>query len=132
MIEKILVVDDSEIIRGLLAEVLREDGYQVDMACNGVEAIEMLEQDNYDLVFCDVHMPRQNGLVTARRILQLAPQTKIVMTDSYPDTLAKEAQKEGALGCICKPFDLGELRSLLEKLGAPTLGKKTTVKEERR
>lgn len=113
-INKILVVDDTEIIRDLLAEVLSEDGYDVDKAHDGIEAIELVGQNNYDLVFCDVHMPRQNGLITARKILEMSTSTKVVMTDSYPDKLAKSAQEEGAICCICKPFDLGELRALLQ------------------
>ncbi len=115
-IRKVLVVDDTDIIRDLLAEVLIEDGYEVDKARDGIEAIEFVEKNDYDLVFCDVHMPRQNGLVTARKILQMSARTRVVMTDSYPDKLAKEAQQEGALCCICKPFDLGELRALLQEV----------------
>lgn len=114
-INKILVIDDTQIIRDLLVEVLRADGYEVDTACDGVEAVEMVGRADYDLVFCDVHMPRQNGLETARRIMELSSAVKLIMTDSYPDKLAKQAKREGAFGYICKPFDLGELRLLLRR-----------------
>lgn len=130
MIRKILVVDDTEIIRDLLAEVLSEDGYDVDKAADGIEAIELFEKNEYDLVFCDVHMPRQNGLVTARKILQKSAVAKVVMTDSYPDKLAREAQREGALGCICKPFDLGELRTLLSQIENDSVPGEAAVTED--
>jgi CheY-like chemotaxis protein len=114
-INKILVVDDTQIIRDLLVEVLREDGYDVEVAEDGIQAVEMVSETDYDLIFCDVHMPKQNGLITARRIMEMSKAAKLIMTDSYPDKLAKEATNEGAFGYICKPFDLGELRSLLQR-----------------
>ena len=116
MVKRILVVDDTEIIRDLLAEVLLNDGYHVDKASNGVQATEMATKEHYDLVITDMHMPRQNGLLTARKIRQLSPETFVVMTDSYPDKTAEAAQREGVVGMICKPFDLTELRNLMIKI----------------
>jgi two-component system response regulator (stage 0 sporulation protein F) len=130
VINRILVVDDTEIIRDLLAEVLREDGYEVDQARDGIEAIELAERNEYDLVFCDVHMPRQNGLITARKLLQRSSKTKVVMTDSYPDKLAGEAEAEGALCCICKPFDLAELRALMRRVEADASRAKDITEED--
>ncbi len=112
---KILVIDDTQIIRDLLVEVLRADGYDVDMARDGFEAVEMVSKSEYDIVFCDVHMPHRNGLETARRILELTSTVKLIMTDSYPAKLAEQAGQEGAFGYICKPFELGELRLLLRR-----------------
>ena len=113
---KILVVDDTEIIRDLLAEVLVNDGYQVDKAGDGIQATEMATREQYDMVITDMHMPRQNGLLTARKIRQLSPGTFVVMTDSYPDKTAEAAQREGVVGMICKPFDLTELRNRMTKI----------------
>jgi CheY-like chemotaxis protein len=96
--------------------VLHNDGYQVDQASDGIQAVEMVTHNQYDLVITDMHMPRQNGLITARRIRQLAPQLMIVMTDSYPDKLGDAASHEGVIAVICKPFDLTELRSLLHRI----------------
>jgi CheY-like chemotaxis protein len=116
LVNRILVVDDTEIMRDLLAEVLHNDGYQVDKAFDGIQAVEMVTQSQYDLVITDMHMPRQNGLITARRIRQLAPQLMIVMTDSYPDKLGDAASREGVITVICKPFDLTELRNLMHRV----------------
>ena len=115
-INTILVVDDTEIIRDLLVDVLRNDGYQVDKASDGKEAVEMVMKKHYDLVFTDMHMPRQNGLITARKVREMSPKTLVVMTDSYPDKLGEAAHKEGVIATICKPFDLTELRSLISKI----------------
>jgi CheY-like chemotaxis protein len=116
LVNKILVVDDTEIMRDLLAEVLHNDGYQVDKAIDGIQAVEMVTHAQYDLVITDMHMPKQNGLITARRIRQLAPQLMIVMTDSYPDKLGDAASREGVIAVICKPFDLTELRNLMHRV----------------
>ena len=116
LVNRILVVDDTEIMRDLLAEVLHNDGYQVDKAFDGIQAVEMVTHSQYDLVITDMHMPRQNGLITARRIRQLAPQLMIVMTDSYPDKLGDAASREGVIAVICKPFDLTELRNLMFRI----------------
>jgi CheY-like chemotaxis protein len=116
LVNKVLVVDDTEIMRDLLAEVLHNDGYQVDKALDGIQAVEMVTSNHYDLVITDMHMPRQNGLITARRIRQLAPQLAIVMTDSYPDKLGDAASREGVIAVICKPFDLTELRNLMNRI----------------
>jgi CheY-like chemotaxis protein len=115
-VNKILVVDDTEIMRDLLAEVLHNDGYQVDKAHDGVQAVEMVTKNHYDLVITDMHMPRQNGLITSRKIRHLSPQMMIVMTDSYPDKLGDAASREGVVAVICKPFDLTELRNLLRRI----------------
>jgi CheY-like chemotaxis protein len=116
LVNRILVVDDTEIMRDLLAEVLHNDGYQVDKAFDGIQAVEMVINNQYDLVITDMHMPRQNGLITARRIRKLAPQLMIVMTDSYPDKLGDAASREGVIAVICKPFDLTELRNLMHRV----------------
>ncbi len=112
-VHTILVVDDTEIIRDLLVEVLRNDGYTVDKAANGIEAVEKVRQRHYDLVFTDMHMPRQDGLTTARKVYETDPLTMVIVTDSYPDKLSQATEQPGVIGTICKPFDLAELRSVI-------------------
>jgi DNA-binding NtrC family response regulator len=73
-----------------------------------------------------VHMPLQNGLETVRRIITTKPEAQIIMTDSLPDRLANQARREGALGCLQKPFDLNELRNLIGRIrreGTVTIGR---------
>lgn len=130
LVNRILVVDDTEIMRNLLAEVLHNDGYQVDKASDGIQAVEMVTHSQYDLVITDMHMPRQNGLVTARRIRQLAPQIVIVMTDSYPDKLGDAVGREGVIAVICKPFDLTELRNLMFRIEELMAARRKPVDKE--
>lgn len=115
-VRSVLVVDDTEIIRDLLVDVLRNDGYTVDKAANGIEAVEMVQKQHFDLVFTDMHMPRQDGLVTARKVHEIDPATLVIVTDSYPDKLSHATLNAAVVGTICKPFDLAELRAVLQRV----------------
>ena len=117
-----MVADDDSVIRKLLCQVLAEDGHKVSSATNGAEAIVQLQKsagsggEDFELLLLDVHMPVMNGLETLRTVLDTFPQVSVAMMDSFPDHLAHQAQNEGALTCIHKPFDLKELREIIEKV----------------
>jgi two-component system response regulator (stage 0 sporulation protein F) len=110
---KILVADDDPIIRKLLSEVLTNDGHQVAITSNGREALEETRKLGFQLVFMDVHMPVMNGLEALLAMQELFPDLPVAMMDSYPDKLAFQAKREGALTCIHKPFDLKEIRKII-------------------
>jgi CheY-like chemotaxis protein len=111
---KILVADDDPIIRKLLSEVLTNDGHQVTVTENGYEALKKIQTQAFELIFMDVHMPVMNGLETLISIRRLRPDMAVAMMDSYPDQLVRQAENKGALTCIHKPFDLGEIREVIK------------------
>ena len=111
---RILVADDDPIIRKLLFEVLTSDGHGVTVTENGLEALKQAQRQPFEFIFLDVHMPIMNGLETLISIRRLYPEMSVAMMDSYPDQLVNQAQKEGALTCIHKPFDLKEIRGVIE------------------
>lgn len=111
---KILVADDDPIIRKLLFEVLTDDGHQVTVTENGFEALKEAQKQPFELIFLDVHMPIMNGLETLISVRNQFPGMAVAMMDSYPDQLVRQAQREGALTCIHKPFDLKEIREVIE------------------
>ncbi len=113
-IKKILVVDDTPVIRRLLCEVLVSEGYETEEAVDGMEAIEKIRLSKYDLVFCDIHMPRKNGFDTFMAAREIDPTLSFIMTDSFPDKLAEKTNKMGALCCLAKPFELEELRKTIQ------------------
>lgn len=109
-INRILIVDDTPVIRSLLEELLVSEGYSVVCATDGLEALRIIENDKIDLVFCDIHMPRKNGLDTLKESKDLDPDLLFIMTDSLPDEMAEAARQHGAISCISKPFEIKEIR----------------------
>jgi two-component system response regulator (stage 0 sporulation protein F) len=113
MAERILIIDDTPVIREFLIEVLEDAGFEVDSAENGKKGYEMASRNDYRLIFCDVHMPIMNGLQAVMEIKKIKPEIPIIMTDSMPGKTAEQAAQAGAIGCLAKPFDLNELKSMI-------------------
>ncbi|UCD17353.1 MAG: response regulator [Candidatus Zixiibacteriota bacterium] len=114
MATKVLIIDDAPVIRELLKDVLNDFGFEVDTAENGQIGYEMARGEDYALIFCDVHMPVMGGPQTVIKIKQLKPEVPIIMTDSFPDKEAERAGAAGAVRCLAKPFDLDDLRRVIE------------------
>ncbi|MDH3890849.1 MAG: response regulator [candidate division Zixibacteria bacterium] len=113
---RILIVDDSEVIRELLTEYLSEQGHQVDSAVDGQYGIEQALDGDFDIILCDLHMPRKNGYQVFTEVTAARPSSRFIMTDSLPDELARLAQEAGAYGCLTKPFDLEEVTRTVEEV----------------
>jgi two-component system, response regulator, stage 0 sporulation protein F len=115
---KILIIDDSPIIRQMLIDVLTDEGYEVEAVVDGQTGVEKALAQDYLVMLCDVHMPVKNGLEAVREIIAAKPHAQIIMTDSLPDKLARSAQQAGAICCLQKPFDVTELRNLIAGIAA--------------
>jgi DNA-binding response OmpR family regulator len=113
---KILVIDDSEVIRNLLTDFLEDMGHTVDLAINGLTGIETALADDYDIVICDIHMPKRNGYQVYTSVSKQKPDTRFILTDSLPGDLADKAQEEGVKYLLTKPFDLDQLRSMIKEI----------------
>ncbi|MBI2566989.1 MAG: response regulator [Candidatus Schekmanbacteria bacterium] len=106
----ILIVDDEESIRSLLVEFLSGEGYKTLQACDGEEAIRMVEQHRPDLVILDYMMPRVNGLEALRHIrLRFRDTYVIMLTGRGSQSTAVEVLRTGAADYITKPFKMAEL-----------------------
>ncbi|GAB4144543.1 MAG: hypothetical protein Fur0037_12320 [Planctomycetota bacterium] len=110
----ILVVDDDAIVRRSLARVLGEEGYRVDEAASGAEAVGLLEATRYELVILDLHMPLLGGLTVLQHARLRRPEIGIVVMTAFP-TLenAKESIELGALEFLPKPLDAEEIRRVV-------------------
>ncbi|HOP07813.1 MAG TPA: response regulator [candidate division Zixibacteria bacterium] len=117
--QRILIIDDSEVIRSLLAEYLTDLGYEVDLAVDGADGIEKALKGDYAAAFCDIHMPRKNGYQVYTEVSSVKSEMAFIMTDSLPDELAEMAEKAGAYCCLTKPFDLDQIKSTLAKVLPP-------------
>ncbi|MGC4086423.1 MAG: response regulator [Polyangiaceae bacterium] len=118
MSKRILVVDDSKAMRLIVRRTLRQAGfgeYEVDEACNGVEALSAIQAHRPDLVLSDWNMPEMNGyeLLKALRTAKNDVRLGFVTTESTPEmqSLANEA---GALFLIAKPFTAEQFQSALK------------------
>lgn len=114
---RILVADDSPAIRRCLRGLLdQHDDWRVcDEASNGKEAVEQFKRDKPDLIVLDFQMPEMNGLDAARRIVDLSPETPILMvTIHLSKQLSEEARKVGIRGACAK----GDIGCVVDAVGA--------------
>ena len=107
---KILVIDDEASIRKSMKDILTFEGYEVTTADNGLEGLVAVKTDKPDLVFCDIKMPKMEGIEVLERIKAIEPEIAVVMISGHGtiDT-AIEAIKKGAYDFIEKPLDLNRI-----------------------
>jgi two-component system, response regulator PdtaR len=108
---RLLVVDDDDAVRAVLAEMLEEEGFQVvGQAIDGIEGVSLALSLTPDGVLLDVRMPRMGGIEAARAILAQLPNVRIVMLSAYNDaSLQAEAKEAGVSAFLVKGCALGEL-----------------------
>jgi len=112
---RLLIVDDDEVFRQELGDLLQEEGHQVQTAPNVPKAVELLEHQDFDVVFTDLKMPRQSGMELLKEIHSRWPATLVVMITGYATVdSAVEAMKVGAFDYIRKPFQLEQVHQVLE------------------
>jgi two-component system response regulator (stage 0 sporulation protein F) len=103
---RILIVDDEQSVREVLSEYFVDQGYDVETASGGDEALAVVQQGPPDLVLLDVRMTGIDGVETLRRIRTIAPDLSVIMVTANEDVgLARETLKLGALDYVAKPFD---------------------------
>lgn len=117
---KILIIDDERAIRSSLKDILEYEKYKIEEAVDGFDGIEKLEKNTYDLVLCDIKMPKIDGMEVIEKLQNIAPETPIVMISGHGTIeTAVEAVKKGAFDFIQKPLDLNRLlvtvRNALDK-----------------
>jgi DNA-binding NtrC family response regulator len=117
---QILLIDDEKSIRKTLKEILEYEGYAVDEAQDGVEGLRMIQEGDYDIVLCDIKMPKMDGMEVLEKAGNSNPDVPIIMISGH-GTLetAVEAVKRGAFDYVAKPPDLNRLlitiRNALDK-----------------
>src|SRR5712691_3406829 len=113
---RILVVDDEPMMSDSLRQHLVEEGYSVDTAASGAEAIDLFDGGAHHLVICDVQLPDMDGLTLLRHMKDAKPNAEVIVVTGYGSVqTAVEAIKAGAFYFVEKPFDFEELLPLAEK-----------------
>jgi heterodisulfide reductase subunit A len=114
---RILVVDDELIVRESLKEWLAEEGFAVDTAASGPEALDQLFQQTYQLMLLDLKMPEMDGVEVLQKAIEEIPDLDVVMMTAYATVeTAVEAMKIGARDYLVKPFDPETLIPMVERL----------------
>lgn len=110
MPQTILIVDDEKAIRKSLTEILSFEGFVVEEAGDGVEAIKKIKENNYDCILCDVKMPKMDGIEVLQQALEARPDVPFIIISGHGNIeTAVDAVKKGAYDYISKPPDLNRL-----------------------
>ena len=114
--EKMLVVDDERSMREFLEIMLTKEGYTVQTAANGREALAQARKELFDLAILDIRMPKMDGIETLSQLKEISPETVVLMITAYASTdTAIQAMKRGAYDYITKPFKIEEIKMTIRK-----------------
>jgi two-component system chemotaxis response regulator CheY len=103
-VKKVLVVDDSRVVRSYHGNILKSAGFQVDGAADGVEALEKALSEEYDIILCDINMPRMDGLTFIKKYRELDKETPIIIITTQEEAINRQKGYEaGANLYIVKP-----------------------------
>ncbi len=117
---KILIIDDEKVIRATLKEILEYEKYEISEAQDGEEGLKKIQEEDFDLVLCDIKMPKMDGIEVLDKVANLDKQPQFIMISAHGSIeTAVEATKKGAFDFVPKPPDLNRLlltvRNALDK-----------------
>ena len=111
----ILVIDDEEIIREVIGQLLQREGYEVSTVTNGEEGLELAKGQSFDLVLLDLMLPGMGGMETLSEFVENYPETVVIMLTAYASIqTAVSATKKGAFDFVTKPFKNDELLLIIK------------------
>lgn len=128
---KILIIEDEAVIRRVLIKIISEesDSYQLSEAENGLIGVELISKEDFDLVLCDIKMPKMDGMEVLQRIKKIKPEIPVVMISGHGDLdAAVNTMRLGAFDYISKPPDLNRLLNTVRN----ALDRKELVVENKR
>lgn len=112
---RVLIIDDNLGLAKTLVFILRRKGYGAEATPDGMTALALLEEEQFDVIFLDVRMPGLNGVETLRRIRELRPKACVFLMTAYAlKELTEEAVREGARTVLRKPLDVDQVLTLIE------------------
>jgi DNA-binding NtrC family response regulator len=113
---RIIIVDDDENIRKTLKIILEDEGYVVDLAATGNEAIEMTQETAYNIALLDIRLPDMEGVELLKRIKDNVPRTRKIMVTGYPSMQnAITALNKNADAYLIKPVDIEKLLNMVKE-----------------
>ena len=119
--KRILVIGDEDGCQAHLKTLLEQEGYAVQIACDGLAGIDEMRKRRFAVVIADCHRPGLNGIEFAEFSGIARPDTPIILVSSDSNNLTKNAEEYGAMACIRKPYESTLLLSLLRTAARPVL-----------
>ncbi len=113
---KVLIVDDEQSICEEFRDILQEDGHEVELAHNGPDGIQKVQEQDFDLIFLDVLMPRMEGREVFEKIKQIKSIPVVIMSGFLPANKEKDILSLGAIACLRKPLDLTKVKDILAEV----------------
>jgi CheY-like chemotaxis protein len=111
----ILIVDDEAIVRESIRDWLQEEGYQVEVAENGEEALTLVDRRDFNVIIVDLRLPGMNGLEVLKLVKAKRPAIKSIIITAYPTDLSREQAHElGPLDYLVKPIFPADLEKLIQ------------------
>ncbi|MCW4005802.1 MAG: response regulator [Candidatus Bathyarchaeota archaeon] len=113
---RILVIDDDENIRKVVLAILKDNGYEVDTADSGSQAIAKTEKNSYDLMLVDIRLPDMEGTELLSKVHDTTPKIRKIMVTGYPTLQnAVTAVNKGADAYVMKPFDVDKMLETIKE-----------------
>ena len=114
---RILVVDDHQAVRDVVAQALEDGGYLVETAADGLEALEKVSRDSFDIMFLDVRLPGISGLDVLAKMSREFPETVVVILTAVEGVKVKNASfQHEAFAYLTKPCNLKDVTDIAERL----------------
>ena len=114
---RIIIIDDEEIMRNCLKDVLADDGFDVRALSNGEEGLRLFEEISFEIAILDVKMPGISGVEVLKTIKKISPSTEVVMITGYASvSTAVESMKLGAFDYLTKPFDMDQIKGVINEI----------------
>ncbi len=112
---RILVVDDNKDFADIFCDILKTNDYVAESCYGGSQAIEMVKNSVFDIVFLDIRMPEMDGIQTLKEIRKLHPEMTVIMMTGYSvDEMIHKALEEKASEIVYKPFEVEKILSLID------------------
>jgi DNA-binding NtrC family response regulator len=112
----VLIVDDEANYRNTLSKILSVKGYETTIAESGFQALDIMNDREFDAVLMDIKMPAMNGVETYKKMKAIRPEAVVIMMTAFSvENLIEDAIKEGAYAVVRKPFDVDMIINMIEK-----------------
>lgn len=111
---RILVVDDNKDFADVFCDILKANNYKAESCYSGMQAIELVKESTFDIMFLDIRMPGMDGIQTLKEVKKIRPETIVIIMTGYSvDEMVHKALEEKASEIIYKPFEIDKVLGLI-------------------